>query len=235
MGSRSTAQQLLELSTGPVALEIVRNARARRLSLRVDPASGQPRLVMPSHAALADGLTFVRRNAAWLERQLKALPVRIPFENGRQVPVLGDDHVIRHIPEARRGVWRVDGTIWVSGQSPHIARRVTDYLRREARHEITTRAFAKAREIRRPIRRIVLRDTRTRWGSCSADGALNFCWRLVMAPASVLDYVVAHEVAHLVHMNHSRKFWSLVATLTEDPDGPRSWLRQHGGQLHRYG
>ena len=235
MSSKAAPDQVLELSSGPVPLDVVRNPRARRLSLRVDPASGHPRLVLPSHTALAEGLRFVRRNSAWLERQLAAVPVRIPFEDGREIPVLGSDHVICHLPAARRGVWRDQGTIWVSGQGAHLARRVQDYLKREARREISARAHGKARAIERPIRRIVLRDTRTRWGSCSADGALNFCWRLIMAPEAVLDYVVAHEVAHLVHMNHSRRFWALVGRLTAKTAGPRSWLREHGHQLHRYG
>ncbi len=235
MASGSAANQVLELSGGPVPLDVVRNPRARRLSLRVDPTSGQPRLVLPDHAALADGLQFARRNAAWLERQLAAVPARIPFEAGRSIPVLGADHVIRHVPEARRGVWHADRVIWVSGQAGHVGRRVQDFLKREARREITARAQEKARAIERPIKRVVLRDTRTRWGSCSADGALNFCWRLILAPEAVLDYVVAHEVSHLVHMNHSRKFWSLVASLTPSSAGPQRWLREQGHQLHRYG
>ena len=166
---------------------------------------------------------------------MAAVPTRIPFEDGQTIPVLGRDHVIRHLPGARRGVWRAEGAIWVSGQAPHVGRRVQDYLKREARREISTRAHDKARAIERSIRRIVLRDTRTRWGSCSADGALNFCWRLVLAPEGVLDYVVAHEVAHLVHMNHSQRFWTLVGRLTGETAGPRRWLRDRGHQLHRYG
>ena len=110
-----------------------------------------------------------------------------------------------------------------------------DYLKREARREISARAHDKARAIARPIRRIVLRDTRTRWGSCSADGALNFCWRLVMAPEAVLDYVVAHEVAHLVELNHSRRFWKLTDSLTGEMERAKTWLSRHGAQVHRYG
>lgn len=235
MASRTAANQILELSSGPVPLDVVRNPRARRLSLRVDPTSGQPCLVLPTHTALADGLRFALRNAAWLEQQLAAVLARIPFEAEQLIPVLGVDHVIRHVPEARRGVWCADGVIWVSGQAGHVGRRVQDFLRYEARREISARAHEKAKAIERPIKRIVLRDTRTRWGSCSADGALNFCWRLILAPEAVLDYVVAHEVSHLVHMNHSRKFWSLVARLTPSSTGPQRWLREHGHQLHRYG
>ena len=235
MPSSSAADQILELSCGPVPIDVVRNPRARRLSLRVDPASGQPRLVLPVYTSLADGLNFAKRNAAWLEQQLAAVPTRIPFEPGRSIPVLGIDHVVRHDPTARRGVWRADQVIWVSGHSAYLSRRVQDFLKREARREISSRAHEKARLIERPIKRIVLRDTRTRWGSCSADGALNFCWRLILASEPVLDYVVAHEVAHLVHMNHSRRFWSLVTRLTPETTGPRRWLREQGHQLHRYG
>jgi hypothetical protein len=148
---------------------------------------------------------------------------------------LGQPHVIVHDPAARRGVWRDAGVIRVSGFAEHLPRRVRDFLKREARAMLTERAHDKAGRLDRPIARISLRDTRSRWGSCSSDGGLSFSWRLILAPEEVLDYVVAHEVAHLMHHDHGAKFWALVTDLTPSVDAPRQWLRAHGPELHRYG
>jgi len=235
MVARALPSRMLCLSDRSVPLEIVRHARAKRLSLSVDPASRQVRLVLPRRTSLTEALAFAERHSLWIEGQLDRLPERIPFEDGRVIPYLGDAHVIRHRPEARRGVWRGAGAIWVSGFEDHVSRRVLDFLKREARREIGSRAEAMAGQVERAIRRISLRDTRTRWGSCSPDGNLNFSWRLVLAPEAVLDYVVAHEVAHLVHMNHGRGFWSLVQRLTGDAQAARRWLRLEGNDLHRFG
>ena len=135
----------------------------------------------------------------------------------------------------RGGVWREDGGLLVSGYAEHVERRVRDFLKAEARREMSERAFAKARQIDRPIASLTLRDTRSRWGSCTPDGALSLSWRLVLAPLEVLDYVVAHEVAHLAHMNHGQRFWALTAKLTDQVEGPQRWLRDNGARLLRYG
>ena len=180
-------------------------------------------------------LDFARRKADWLIAQIDARPPRVPFAEGAVVPVLGVDHVIRHRPGARRGAWREDGTIFVSGFAEHMARRVTDLLKAEAQSEIAPRARAKAAIVKREIRRIGIRHMTSRWGSCGSDGALCFCWRLILAPEAVLDYVVAHEVAHLRYMNHGPRFWALVARLTPDAKGAQAWLKAHGDTLLAYG
>ena len=151
------------------------------------------------------------------------------------VPVLGVPHVIDHEPAARRGVWCQNGAIRVSGRREHLARRVADFLRREAGTELSRRAHAKAETIGHKIERITLRDPKSRWGSCSSNKRLNFSWRLILAPEAVLDYVVAHEVAHLEHMNHGDRFWALVAELTPEVKRPRRWLHTQGASLLRYG
>jgi len=142
---------------------------------------------------------------------------------------------VAHDPRARRGVWRGPGTIVVSGQAEHLGRRLGDFLKREARQEITRRARDKATRIDRRVGRISLRDTRSRWGSCSSRGDMNFSWRLILTPDFVLDYVVAHEVAHLVELNHSRRFWKLTAELTAEMERAKNWLSREGALVHRYG
>ncbi len=217
----------------PVVAQV--NPRARRITLRIDNADGGVRLTLPRGVSLAEGMLFAREKAAWLRDGLAALPPRVPFADGTLVPVLGTDHRIRHLPGGRGTVRRQDGEIRVTGQARLVARRVETWLRAEARRELGGRARLKAARIGRRVARVAVRETRSRWGSASDDGNLNFCWRLVLAPEAVLDYVVAHEVAHLEVMNHGPRFWRLVGRLTADVDGPRAWLLRHGARLYRYG
>ena len=225
----------LDVDGRPVAVRIRRHPRAARISLKIDAGAGALVLVLPPRASAARGAAFVRGQLEWIRTRLAALPVAVPFAPGAQVPLLGVTHEVVHAPQARRGVWAEDGRLHVSGLAEHLPRRLGDWLKARARAEVTPRAVALAARVARPVGRITLRDTRSRWGSCSAAGDLAFSWRLVLAPMSVLDYVVAHEVAHLVELNHSPAFWRVVAELVPDPRGPRAWLKRHGALLHRYG
>jgi len=221
---------------GPeVIITVRRSAQAVRMSLRVDAMNDGFVLVLPLRANLRDGKRFVDANQAWIAERLAALPPRRPFVAGAKVPLLGEDHLIHHQPAARRGVWREPGMILVSGQADHLARRLQDFLKAEARRIILPRVEQKAAHLQTSFRRVTLRDTRSRWGSCSSAGDLAFSWRLVLAPEWVLDYVVAHEVAHLREMNHSPRFWQLVAKISPDAAPARQWLKAHGAGLHRVG
>lgn len=217
-----------------------RSARARRMLLRVDPARGGPELVLPAGVAPEVAADFARRHLGWLRLRLARLPERIGFADGAVIPVLGVPHRIRHRPDQRGGAWRLldpDGSaeLHAAGLAEHLGRRVTDFLKAEARKAIAPRARAYAAALGRPLGRITVRDTASRWGSCSARGDLSFSWRLVLAPEPVLDYVVAHEAAHLVEMNHSARFWRLVERLRPGYEAERAWLKRHGGRLHAYG
>lgn len=217
-----------------VAVMVRRSARARRLALRLDPAIG-PVVVLPERASLADAERFLLRYRQWLAERLIDLPARVALEPGAAVPILGIEHEIRHAPAARRGVWVEDGGLNVSGQVEHVPRRALDFLKAEAKRRIYPHAFELAARLGRTPCRVTVRDTRSRWGSCSSRGDLSFSWRLVMAPEEVLTYVVAHEVAHLVEMNHSPAFWRVVASLAGEAASARRWLKAHGARLHRYG
>jgi predicted metal-dependent hydrolase len=218
---------------GPVT--VLRSGRARRISLRLDPQSGAAVLVLPVRAPLSQGMAFVRAKSDWLRARAAALPKRVRFVDGAELPLLGQPHRLRHDPVSRRGVWAEDGIIHVCGQPEHFARRVGDWLKDQARREIGQRAEAMAARIGKPVGRIRLSDPRSRWGSCNSRGTLAFSWRLILAPPEVLDYVVAHEVAHLAEMNHSPAFWRLVASLGVDGAAGRTWLKRHGPELQRYG
>lgn len=226
---------MLRIDARELPVDIAVHPRARRMTLRVDKGSGRLRLTLPPGVSRDDGLSFIRRQEGWLRQRLAELPEAVPFADGTLLPILGFDHRVRHRPDTRAGVWRSAGEIHVSGQAEHLPRRLTDFLKKEARAEITPRAHALAKEVGRPVGRITLRDTSSRWGSCSSRGDLSFSWRLILAPETVLHYVVAHEVAHLRHMNHGPRFWHLVDTLVDDVETPKRWLRHNGARLMRYG
>jgi predicted metal-dependent hydrolase len=213
-----------------------RSARARRIRLRIDAAERAIELVLPQGVAARRGGDFLAAQRGWVAARLLSLPVRMPFVEGALVPVFGVPHVIRRESDpAAPPVAIGGGEIRVRGDGPHVGRRVRDHLRCLARTELSRRAHAQAESLGRPLGRVSVRDTKSRWGSCSAAGNLSFCWRLVLAPEPVLDYVVAHEVAHLAEMNHGPRFWRLVDRMVPDRAAPRAWLRRNRLVLLAYG
>ena len=225
----------LDLGARAVPLRLRRDGRARRFVLHIDPMGDGAIVTLPMRARASEAIEFAHRHTEWIARRLTRLPPRVRFEDGARVPVLGTEHVVRHRPDARRGAWREDGVIHVSGDAEHLTRRLRDWFKAEARREVIARVGPIAARVERPVGRITIGDPRTLWGSCGRNGHLSFSWRLVMALPAILDYVIAHEVAHLVWRGHGPRFWALVDTLIEDSKTPRAWLRTHGEGLHRYG
>jgi predicted metal-dependent hydrolase len=229
------SRETLILSTGPAQVLWRRSVRARKISLRIDARAGTVIVTLPPRASQASGMALLRDNAVWVAERLGRLPVPILLANGVVVPIGGLPHRIRHVPGGRGGAWLAPGELLVSGAPEFLARRVADFLRAEARRRLSALAIAKATVVGLAPRRIIVKDTRTRWGSCTADGTLMFCWRLVMAPPHVQDYVAAHEVAHLRHMDHGRGFWTLVTQLTQNKLTAMQWLDAQGPILMRVG
>lgn len=236
----------MNLSVGrdrTVAVTVRRSARARRLILRLDQ-TGTVTLVLPPGVRQAEAEAFLAAHAGWLENRLARVPEKLAFAPDASVPYRGVEHSIRHRPAGnppcRRGVvWLeqpAEGPeLHIAGPAEHLPRRLTDWLKAEARRDLATRSRHYAAQLGRQIGRVTVRDTRSRWGSCSSKGDLSFCWRLILAPDFVIDYVVAHEAAHLVEMNHSIRFWRLVDQLGVDRQRAQRWLKANGPRLHRYG
>ncbi len=225
----------LILPGGPATIHWRRNPRARRITLRIDAREGHVVVTLPMRAAKAAGIALLRANADWVSTHLAALPAAVPFADGALVTIDGTPHLIRHAPGGRGGAWLGEAELHVSGDAEFLARRVGDFLRAEARRRFSAQALAKAAGAGLVVRRVTVKDTRTRWGSCSADGALMFCWRLLMAPTYVQDYVVGHEVAHLRHMNHAPEFWALCDALSPYRAAASGWLAEEGARLLRAG
>ncbi|TVR97747.1 MAG: M48 family peptidase [Rhodospirillales bacterium] len=231
----SVSSGTIELAGRPVPLTMRRNDRAVRLRLSIDRANAGVVLTLPNRVSEAQGIAFLHDRSDWVIDHLARLPQRIAFIPGAAVPILGVEHEIRHVGRDRAGIQRANGELRVSGAIDAVPGRVAAWLRAAARQELEGRADALARRLHRTVRRISIRDTRSRWGSCSAAGNLSFSWRLIMSLGHVVDYVAAHEVAHLLEHNHGAAFWVLVESLVGDTGAARSWLKEHGPGLLRYG
>ncbi len=223
------------LPGGPAQICWRRHARARRITLRIDAREGRVVVTLPGRAGRPAGLALLRQNAGWVSERLAALPASAPFADGASVMIDGVPHVIRHAPDAAGGAWLADGVLHVAGDAAFLRRRVADFLRAEARRRFAAQAAAKAAQAGLALRRVTVKDTASRWGSCSSDGVVMFCWRLLMAPPHVQDYVVAHEVAHLRHMDHGREFWALTDALSPHRGRASAWLAREGARLLRVG
>jgi predicted metal-dependent hydrolase len=217
------------------AVAFKRSPRARKISMRIDPGFDGILITLPMRVSRRSGLALLQQHEGWAAEKLAALPRPVRFTPGAQVPVGGVVHVIMPAPAGRGGAWIEDGRIYVAGEQEFLARRVTDCLKRLARQKLTAMAAERATLAGAKIRTVRIKDTRTRWGSCAPDGTLAFCWRLVCAPEFVQDYVVAHEVAHLQHMNHGKQFWALTETLTPYRGKASEWLTSNGLELLRLG
>lgn len=228
-------RELLKIDGRLLEVKVRLNPRARRMIVKVNPATGEVSVTAPSRRGLAHALDFARGETEWIAGQLARAPGAVALEAGAKVPFQGELHEIRAAARGPAPVWRADGVIWVRGDAAHAPRRVLDFLKREARKVCEDRVLVHADRLAVKAARITVRDTLSRWGSCSSTRSLSFSWRLIMAPEFVLDYVVAHEVGHLREMNHGPRFWAQVRLLVDDLDTPQDWLKVHGRELQRYG
>ncbi|MEC7963576.1 MAG: M48 family metallopeptidase [Pseudomonadota bacterium] len=216
----------------PVEVHLRRSAQARRLSLRVSGLDAKVTLTLPNGVAERQGLAFAAEKAEWLRRQIASRPEVVDVGIGCELPIYGLPHQVL-AGQGRRIVVR-DQQILVPGNAETAGRRLAAFLKALAREQLAAASDRYAADLKRPYSRHSLRDTRSRWGSCSSAGVLMYSWRLVMAPMEVLEYVAAHEVAHLRHMDHSAAFWRQVEELYGDYSAARGWLRENGSELHRY-
>lgn len=223
--------RLVTLGNPPIDVDLRRSARARRLSLRVSRLDGRVSLTVPPQASEREAMKFLSEREDWLRGHLSQVSDPVDVAIGGTVLFRGAELALVS-GDVRRPRLEDDHLVLPAGRDD-VAPIVKAFLRHHARDVLADRSDHYAAAVGRKYTRLSLRDTRSRWGSCSSSGVLMYSWRLIMAPPEVLDYVAAHEVAHLVEMNHSAAFWAVVADLMPDYKPHRAWLRQNGDQLHR--
>lgn len=222
----------------PVEITVKVSSRAKNYKLSL-PNHGRPLLTVPQYGRWGEAKAFLDRHTSWLAERIELSAKPVAFVRGAVVPLRGVNH--RIVPTGKvRGVVEAgehDGelALLVPGAAEHRARRLIDWLKGEAQQELAARCGHHAVNLGVQVKSISMRSQTTRWGSCSSTGKLNFNWRLILAPPFVLDYVAAHEVAHMIEMNHSQAFWDVVERTLPTMELGREWLRVNGRQLMVYG
>ena len=220
----------------PVIISFRRNSRAKRIILRLMRENTGVVVTLPKNVGSARAQAFVEKSVPWISKHLKQRTPRTVLGHGSVIPFRGVSHEVRAIT-ARRGVITIDPEarhILVPGDPVHVSRCLQDWLKAQAKADLTEASmrYAKAMEVK--FKRISIRDQKSRWGSCSASGDLSYNWRLILAPTHILDYVAAHEVAHRQHMNHGPKFWRLVLTHCPHASAAKHWFKSNSAELHRF-
>jgi predicted metal-dependent hydrolase len=242
----SLEHSVIEAVGAPV--EVRRHPGARRMTLRISRTRRAVIVTLPMQCDIGEATPFIHRHIDWVRERLGSLPEPAPFRHGSVMPLRGVPHrlVFASRPAGDGGVVTMShpnggreaagyGTIDVSGGPEQAPRRLLSWLCDEAMKDLDDRVLWHARSLGVRPKRIAVRDQTSRWGSCSTTGLLSFSWRLVLAPPLVLDYVAAHEVAHLAEMNHGPKFWALVRKTMPRMNEAKDWLQVYGMDLHRFG
>jgi hypothetical protein len=227
-----------ELANISPYLELNISKKAKRIALRLDTTRRVMKLVVPERFNMKKARAFALEHQGWIKAKVEELPAPVRFTSGSIIPVLGQDRVLNIEYDKTVKITTIELTahaINVCTNQSDPTNRIIRFLKREARLTLGNLAREKAMMIDKQIRSIQIRDTKTRWGSCGPDGTISFSWRLIFAPWLAMDYVVAHEIAHLVHMNHGKSFWTLCEKLSDGYHEGKAWMKHNGNELMRYG
>ena len=234
--SNSLSDPVIDVGGEMVPVKIRRNPRARRISMRADAVKREIRITMPNHTPTNVAMDFVSKKHQWIAARLQSAPEAAPVSRGSEIAVEGEAHLIEWQADWPRAICRSEGTIRLGGPEAMIEARILRWLKGEARRVYTDEILHYCGRAGETPPRLSLGDPRSRWGSCSSRGTISMSWRLIMAPAHVRRAVIAHEVAHIRHMDHSRDFYVWLDTIYEgDRKSADRWLKMHGTGLQRVG
>ncbi len=226
----------LDVGGRDVPVTISENPRSQRLTLRIQPGGKELRVSVPPSTPFREIDSFLRKHQNWVAARLSRMPKVQSITAGEVINLRGVPHEIVHMGKGRGVVKTIlqneQFQIQVFGDERHMQRRVLDFLKNQARSDLAAAVEVHGARLGVKAKSISIRDSKTRWGSCSSSGTLSFSWRIILAPPDILDYLAAHEVAHLREMNHSPQFWALVEQTCAHTKSSRSWLKTHGAELH---
>lgn len=215
-------------------IKVIKSPRAKRMTLRIDSKEHLPVLTIPERCSAKKAVAFAKEHQDWIERSLARLPQTKKFEDGEQISLFGQNISICHNPKLRGGTFLDNNILNVSGDAEFLHRRVKDYIKEQAKTEFYKRSKLLAEKLGCPLHDVSIKDTKSRWGSCSSLHNINYNWRIALAPENVINYLMAHEVAHLKHQDHSRAFWRCVRELYPEAETGKVWLRLHSKELYLY-
>jgi len=215
-------------------LDVKTSLKAKRISLKIDAKKHIPVVTLPRFCTANYAIDFIDRHKDWIEESLNKIPKKIEFKHGDKLSIMGQIYIVNHTPNAKAGVWLENGMINVSGGEEFLNSRLKNFVKKVAKNELSKLAREKAKVINCYVNKVCVKDTKTRWGSCSTKSNINFSWRIVLAPSIVIDYLISHEVCHLIHHNHSKEFWSELDNLAIDMKKGNSWLKENGNSLFSY-
>lgn len=215
------------------SLHVINSNRAKRLSLRIDEKRHLPILTIPKRCSSSKIKDFLNTNHDWIVNMMARLPAATKFCDGTKISFFGKEYTILHCPQNRITEFN-DSYLKVSGDTEFIHRRVTDYLKSQTLKILSDMTVKTASQIEQKVKSITIKDTRSRWGSCTTSAHICYNWRICMAPLDVINYLVCHEVSHLKHPNHSAAFWQCVESLCPQYKETRHWLKTHGKSLYKY-
>ena len=226
-----TRERIHAVAGRELPLRVLENPRAKRLTLRIETGGKGLRVTIPPGLPDREVQSFLVRHQGWIESRIAKMPDQAGLRAGVKIPIRGVPHLITH-QSGRGTVDLLEGNILlVHGDPAHLSRRIADYLKREVKRDIEQLVARHTATVGRKAKAVRFKDTKSRWGSCTSDGVLSFSWRIGMAPAPVINYLVAHEVAHLIEMNHGPKFWKLCHELCPDTERCKAWLKRNGSAL----
>ena len=214
-------------------VKVVKSPLAKRLTLRIDERKRQPVLTVPRYCSQTKALKFLDEHRDWIINMLARLPVISGFANGSIFSFFTKQYTVRHNPD-QRGTFFDRDYLKVGGKPEFLHRRVTDFLKEQTLKQLSERTVQKAKLLNCPVASVSVKDTKSRWGSCSTLKNINYNWRICFAPEYVIDYLVCHEVSHLKHPDHSADFWTTVKELCPNCEDGRHWLKVKGKDLYKY-
>ena len=215
-------------------IKVVQAKGVRKLTLRIDSKERVPVLSVPKWCSKKHAVNFINEHMDWLIENLSKMPPIKHFTDGMEISLFGQKVLIKHCPDKRRGTWLEDNILYVSGSAEFLHRRVKDYIKKQAETEFFRISSQLATQIGQKLNSVCIKDTKSRWGSCSSLHNINYSWRIALAPQEVIDYLMAHEVSHLKHPDHSDDFWACVASLCPEWSRGRIWLKRYGKTLYAY-
>ena len=221
----------------PRGVQLRHSKRSKRMALRLNPKKRVIELVIPPRASTAQAQLFLASHQDWIAKTLASLPQSFIFEDGAQMPLFGANVTLNFSDQISHKSPKIaleESILTISANLNEPQLRLKRFIKAEIKDLLTRLSIEKAEEIGKTVKSVTVRDTSSRWGSCSPDGAISYSWRLAFAPYESIDYVVAHEIAHLVHMDHSPRFWAQTEKMCLDYKKGKTWMRQNSAELMRY-